>query len=281
MNAITAYLDTMFSAYPQTPRLLEAKTELHGMMEDTYTSLRAQGISENEAIGEVIRDFGNLEEIAPALGITSDIVNTAEAVTHATPAQHPPVTPAPHPPVTMEEAQEYVEAHRRSRFRLGASVVLFVLSPVVLIFLPPAAASGLLPITEQAGAFVGILALLVLAAVGVVLFISVARVNASSQRIAAGRFSVNPVVTRWVDALSERHERGRIRALQVAVMLSIVSSIPLIAFAVFLGGSPDHQLWIATGVVILLVVIATALGILLPQTWAHTVADKLTRGARR
>lgn len=273
MNAITAYLDTMFSAYPQTPRLLEAKTELHGMMEDTYTSLRAQGISENEAIGEVIRDFGNLEEIAPALGITSDIVNTAEAVTHA--------TPAPHPPVTMEEAQEYVEAHRRSRFRLGASVVLFVLSPVVLIFLPPAAASGLLPITEQAGAFVGILALLVLAAVGVVLFISVARVNASSQRIAAGRFSVNPVVTRWVDALSERHERGRIRALQVAVMLSIVSSIPLIAFAVFLGGSPDHQLWIATGVVILLVVIATALGILLPQTWAHTVADKLTRGARR
>lgn len=273
MNVITAYLDTMFSAYPQTPRLLEAKTELHGMMEDTYMNLRAQGMPENEAIGEVIRDFGNLEEIAPALGITSDIVNAPEAVTHG--------APAPLPPVTMEEAQEYVDAHRRSRFRLGAAVVLFVLSPVLLIFLPTAAASGFLPVAKQAGVFIGILALLVLAAVGVVLFISVARMNASAQRIAAGRFSANPVVTRWVDALSESHEGGRIRALQVAVMLSIGSSIPLIAFALFLGGSSYHQLWIATGVVILLVVVATALGILLPQTWAHTVADKLTRGARR
>ena len=38
MNVIIAYLDSMFSAYPQTPRLLEAKAELQGMMEDAYTS---------------------------------------------------------------------------------------------------------------------------------------------------------------------------------------------------------------------------------------------------
>lgn len=60
MNVVIAYLETMFSAYPQTPRLLEAKAEPQGMMEDAYTSLIAEGRSENEAVGQVIRDFVNL-----------------------------------------------------------------------------------------------------------------------------------------------------------------------------------------------------------------------------
>ena len=72
MNVIIAYLEAMFSAYPQTPRLLEAKAELQGMMEDAYTSLIGEGRSEDEAVGQVIRDFGNLDEVAPVLGIASD-----------------------------------------------------------------------------------------------------------------------------------------------------------------------------------------------------------------
>ena len=44
MNVIVAYLDSMFNAYPQTPRLLEAKAELQAMMEDAYASFIAQEI---------------------------------------------------------------------------------------------------------------------------------------------------------------------------------------------------------------------------------------------
>lgn len=277
MNIVIAYLDSMFSTYPQSPRLLQAKAELHAMMEDAYTSLLAQGLSENEAVGQVIRDFGNLNEIAPALGIASDLGAVAGAGTAETGR---PATPAPYPPVTLEEAQEYAAAHQRTRFRLSAAVVLFVLSPIVLILLPAAGEAGLLPVAEQAGVFIGLLALLVVAAAGVVLFISAARVQASPRRIAEGRFAADPVVTRWADALAERHERGRIRALQLAVTLCIAASIPLIAFVLFLDGSPHHEVWIAAGVVIVLAVVAVALGILLPRAWAQTVADKLARGAR-
>lgn len=39
MHVIIAYLETMFSTYPQTPRLLEAKQELQTMMEDAYTAV--------------------------------------------------------------------------------------------------------------------------------------------------------------------------------------------------------------------------------------------------
>lgn len=273
MNVIDAYLDSMFSAYPQTPRLLEAKTELHDMMEDAYTTLVAEGRSENEAVGQVIRDFGNLEEIAPVLGIVPDITPTSGGVGGEARAA------AQHPPVTSEEAHTYADAQQRTRYRLSTAVILFVLSPIALIFLPVAAESGLLPLTEGAGVFAGLVVLLVVVAAGVVLVLSAARAGAVPRRIAEGRFTANPVVSRWADALADRHERGRIRGLQIAVLLSIMAPIPLIGFVLFLGDSPQHGRWIVVGIVIVLAVVAIALGILLPRAWAHTVADKLTQGA--
>lgn len=269
MNVIIAYLETMFSAYPQTPRLLEAKAELQGMMEDAYTSLIGEGRSENEAVGQVIRDFGNLDEVAPVLGIASDI-NAASGTTS------PAVTVAPqHPPVTMEQAQGYADAQQRIRFRVSTAIILFVLSPAVLIALPVAAESGLMPITELAGVFIGLITLLVLAAVGVMLLVNTSRETAPFKRITEGHFSTSPAVVRWAEALAARHERGRIRALQVAIALWILAPIPLIAFALFLDDSPQDDFWTVIGVVIVLAIVAAGLGILLPQTWAHTVAENL------
>lgn len=275
MNVIISYLDTMFSAYPQSDRMLEAKTELRAMMEDAYASLITEGRSENEAIGQVISDFGNIDEVAPVLGISADIGSASGNA-----EQGEPSTPIPHPPVTLEEAQLYADSNERTRFRLSATVAMFVLSPIALISLPAASRSGLLPFTEDTAIFAGVLTLLAFAATGALLFISAARTNANPKRVAEGHFSSNPLVTRWAEALAERHNHRRIRALQTAVLLSTLSPLPLIAFALFLGNSSQQEFWIAMGVVIVLTVVAAALGILLPQAWAHSVADKLTRGAR-
>lgn len=275
MNVIIAYLETMFSAYPQTPRLLEAKAELQGMMEDAYTSLITEGRSENEAVGQVIRDFGNLEEVAPVLGIAADL--TATPTGGASPAR---AAGAQQQPVTLEEAQSYAEARRRIRFRVSTAVALFVLSPAVLIVLTVAAGSDLLPITDTAGAFIGLLTLFVLVAAGVVLLVSTTRETTPYRHITEGRFAPNPGVTRWAESLAEQHERRRIRALQIAIALWILAPIPLIAFALFLDDSPYDALWSAIGVVLVLAIVAAGLGILLPQTWAHTVAEHLGRDGR-
>ena len=273
MNVIIAYLETMFSTYPQTPRLLEAKTELRSMMEDAYTGLIAEGRSENEAVGQVIRDFGNLEEVAPVLGITSDIAP-------ARPLDSPQDAPErSHPPVTLEEAQAYADAQKRVRFRVSTAVMLFVVSPIVLITLPVAATSGLLPITDTVGVFIGLLVLLALVAIGVMLTVAASREVAPYKRITEGKFVVDPEVTGWAEALSQENERRRIRALQIAITLWILAPLPLIAFVLFLGDSPQGDVWTVIGVAILLAIVAVGLGILLPQRWAHAVADQLIRGA--
>lgn len=280
MNVINAYLETMFSAYPQTPRLLEAKTELHGMMEDAYTSLIAAGHSENEAVGQVIRDFGNLQEVAPVLGITSDVTPTPAYGSPPVGTHDEPV-PAHslHPPVTLQDAEGYADARRRIRFRVSTAVLLFVVAPSALIALPVAAHSDVVPFTEEVGTFLGLLVLLVLVAAGVLILVTTSRETAPYKDIAEGRFTADPAVTRWADDLAERHDRGRVRALQVAVALWILAPVPLIAFSLLLDGSPQNDVWTAVGVVLVLAIVATGLGVLLPQTWAHTVAAQLGRAA--
>lgn len=275
MNVIIAYLETMFSAYPQTPRLLEAKAELRGMMEDAYTALIAEGRTENEAVGQVIRDFGNLEEVAPVLGITADITPAASGSTDAT-----ETAAERHPVVTLDEAQGYADAKQRTRYRLSTAVMFFVLSPSLLLLLSVAGETGILPLGENAGTFIGLFALLVMIAVGVLLIFSISRETAPYKRISEGRFSTNPTVTQWAEALSAKHEPARIRSLQIAVTLWILSAAPLLAFALLVNEPPYDRFLSVLGVVLVLVMVASGLGVLLPRTWAHSVAEELTRSRR-
>jgi hypothetical protein len=269
MNVIISYLDSMFLAYPATPRMKEAKAELQAMMEDAYASFIAEGATENEAVGRVIRDFGNLEEVAPVLGIATELSTepAAEAITTAIRSQHAPVT--------IDEAHGYADALQRIRYRVSTAIVLFVLSPAGVVLLPAAASSGVIPVREEIAIFLGILMILVLAAIGVIVLITTARETAPFAHIAEKKFTPNPAVTRWADALAAEHDRARVRALQIAIALWISAPIALIAFALLLDYSPFGAVWVALGVVIVLVFVAAGLAVLLPHTWAATVAQNL------
>lgn len=69
METIKNYLDGMFASLPNTPEVKKAKRELYQMMEDKYNELIEEGRSDNEAVGIVISEFGNLEELSESLGI--------------------------------------------------------------------------------------------------------------------------------------------------------------------------------------------------------------------
>ena len=78
MNAIRNYLDNMFRNLPNTEEVRRAKTELLQMMEDKYEELIAEGKSENEAVGIVISEFGNLDELAESLGIQEAVTENPD-----------------------------------------------------------------------------------------------------------------------------------------------------------------------------------------------------------
>ena len=124
MDAIDTFLDAMFAPYPTTPRLLEAKGELRTMMEDAYNDAINKGKTHNEAVGQVITDFGNLEELAPTLGILPDLrsAQDGQADSGAAASQTAPApTPSVYPVVTLPEAQQFAEARRQTGRLLGRS----------------------------------------------------------------------------------------------------------------------------------------------------------------
>ena len=69
METIKNYLDAMFLKLPDTYEVRNAKRDLLALTEDKYEELIREGMAEHEAVGRVISDFGNLDEIASDLGL--------------------------------------------------------------------------------------------------------------------------------------------------------------------------------------------------------------------
>ena len=116
METILSYLENMFLHLPRTSEVLRAKEELATMMEDKYNELLAEGKRENEAVGIVISEFGNLEELSEELGL-GDLEQTKE-------------TGEPVKRVSRGEAEEYISATLKSIRWIGLGVMLCIWSPI-------------------------------------------------------------------------------------------------------------------------------------------------------
>jgi phosphate/sulfate permease len=75
MNTIRTFLENMFSALPKTDAILKAKQDLYQMMIEKYDDYKRDGKTENEAVGLVISEFGNIDELLDELGITVEKIN--------------------------------------------------------------------------------------------------------------------------------------------------------------------------------------------------------------
>lgn len=124
MDSIHIFLENMFYGISPTPAVKRAKEELLAMMEDKYHELKAGGASENAAVGQVIAEFGNLDELADDLGIRTDMQER-------TPTADKPGLPT----LFLSEAQamELLQNRANNARRIGLGVVLCILSPAILM----------------------------------------------------------------------------------------------------------------------------------------------------
>ncbi len=73
--------------------------------------------------------------------------------------------------VTLDEANEFIELRSKASVRIAAGVAACIISPVLLIVLAGYAEAGLVGLTENMAAGIGIAALLVIVAIAVMTFI--------------------------------------------------------------------------------------------------------------
>ena len=113
METIRNYLETMFAKLPNTLEVQKAKNELWQMMEDKYTELIREGRTENEAIGIVISEFGNLDELAEDLGIKNVVKYGSTLQTRM---------------LSMDEVKTYLRDKTRSGYMIALGTFLCITS---------------------------------------------------------------------------------------------------------------------------------------------------------
>lgn len=117
METIKSYLEAMFANMPNTPEVKKAKDELFSMMEDKYNELIADGVNENTAVGTVISEFGNLDELAESLGLEKEVEEVHEREQEISRRF-----------VSMEEVNDFIASRKKSGLFVGLGVMLCIVS---------------------------------------------------------------------------------------------------------------------------------------------------------
>ncbi|MCR5716410.1 MAG: permease prefix domain 1-containing protein [Lachnospiraceae bacterium] len=126
METIKSYLEAMFANMPNTPEVRKAKAELLQMMEDKYNELIEEGLSENTAVGTVISEFGNLDELAEDLGLSKEVEEV-----------HGKEADLPRRHINLEEAKAYLGANARKALCRSLGIMLTILSVAFPILSDP------------------------------------------------------------------------------------------------------------------------------------------------
>lgn len=207
METIKNYLETMFANMPNTEAVLKAKSELLQMMEDKYNELIGEGESENSAVGTVISEFGNLEEIADELGLSEEI-NQKKEMEDSRPRRM----------ISLEEAKEYLAAEAKSGLMIAFGVLLCILS-----------VDGVM-ISEFAkmNEVVGIAVMFALIAVAVGIFVYNGVLHAKWDYVKKEACQIDLTTANFVRTEKDRYASTHALRLTVGIVLCVVCWLPTV-----------------------------------------------------
>lgn len=118
MTIIKEYVNQVFKTVPLTEETNQLRLDIQANMEDKYTELRESGVSEHEALGVVIAEFGNIDELLDEMGISK------------TSSENKSQQPA-----MEEEAIDYfIQSKSKLGIRVGAGI-LSILSGIAFLLI--------------------------------------------------------------------------------------------------------------------------------------------------
>ena len=217
MNTIRNYLDNMFLGIPQTDDVIRAKMELLAMMEDKYSELKNAGKTENEAIGIVISEFGNLDELADTLGIKEVIENKTDISM-----------------VSYDEAMQYIENSKSTAPKTALGVLLCILSPVTLLLLLGLSELNLITVKEESLIAVSLAVLICLVAAGVSHFIRFSSKLERFEYLQENVFELDYKTEQAVRNILEQDEQSYKSAVNISVIGYILCALPVIIIPLML-----------------------------------------------
>jgi len=238
METIIMYLNNMFASLPRNEQTLRLKQNILSNMEEKYYELKNEGKSENEAVGIVISEFGNIDELVSELGIGSEPAGNTE----------------PLPLLTEEEAESFMVAKRRSGLLIGLGVALCMTGVAQLILITTLAGEGILgkSFSEDTGGLIGVIMMFLLLVPAIGMFIYSGRKMEQFSYLESGvelPYHLKAPIRQKQAAFASTYTLSLI----MGVCLCVLSPV-----AIFAGAAFDSDSYSAYGVVVLLLMIALA-----------------------
>jgi uncharacterized membrane protein len=235
METIKNYLDNMFAGLPKSERVLDLKNNILSNMEEKYTELKRQGKSENEAIGIVISEFGNIEELITELGIRKE--EGLKAL----------------PIVTQEEVNSYLNMKKTMAIQIGIGVVLCILGPAVLVLFSALIKDGIITtqLSNSASMIPGVIALFLFVAAAVGIFIY-SGMNFERYKYMETGIQLPSTVEANLKEKYYNYNPTFFLSIIIGVCLLVISPIVLIVTALLNEGASEY------GVVVLFLFVAVA-----------------------
>lgn len=288
METIDNYLDTMFSAYPYTPRAIEAKAELRAMMEDIFNGAIAAGRTRNEAIGQALSEFGNIEELALGLGLDPmfDSGNSTLPSQGGIPEIEltAPLAQAPvsnRPAISLAQARNFTTVYHQTRWMQAWGIAIFVLAPIPLVSLTLAASNTAFFVSPPAATVIGLSVLLPSIAIGVGLLVWRGQKLQPFSLITQGTGRITPEVEAFAAGTRRKNASAQAKGLIAGITLWILSALPIIAAGTLTEDMPQTEAdrYLAAGLASTLILVAAGLLAFLPANWSNAAASRLTEDA--
>ena len=245
MDAIKSYLENMFLHLPKTPDVIRAKDELSQMMEDKYNQLRSEGHTDNEAVGQVIAEFGNLGDLAENLGIGNEVSALD--------------TEPDRIEMTDQDVERYFSVNRQSGRQIAGGVGLVLAGVALLILLQTFADMGLF--VEKVAQAIGLGGLLLLIAIAVYMFIVAGVRLEKYESMEKKTVIIDPYLRNRIKLQKEEYLPIFGRTIAAGVFLILLGVILLVTVAVLELGN-DFILQLLVVALLAFVAIGTALFIM-------------------
>lgn len=214
MNAIRSYVDNVFANLPRTSEVLRAKNDMLANMEEKYHEFKNQGKSENESIGAVISEFGNIDELLTELNINSPSqrINESKELRQ----------------VSREEAEGYINSKKKSGLLTAIGVFFILCGVAILIFLNASTQNAdwlsLMPNSSMNPAW-GVALLLIMVAIAVGLFIY-SGISLEDYNYLKWDFELKGTSQKWLK--EKRHEFMRYYPITLILGVMLVILAPLV-----------------------------------------------------
>lgn len=255
MNSIINYLENVFASLPKTLEMETLKQEMLSNMEDKYNELKKAGKMENEAIGIVISEFGNMDELLSELDLPLIEETSLERQ------------------LTEEEVTSFLHKTTKAMNFIGIGVMLCILGSALLILFLQLYDQGLLiGVTEKTATLIGVAQLLLLVAIAVSLFIYSGQLLEKYKFMEkAASFELPIPLKKKITAEKDAYQPIFFRSVIIGVVLCILSPI-----AILITSSMNDQAAVY-GVCLLLVFIAIAVYLFIVSGGKKDAYEKLLK----